>query len=110
MHPLHSDGAQLAIFTLIAILLICICVSAIFYFKAKHKEKLMLIEKGMTDTPIHNGNTLLKTGIIIIGLSVGLIINTIIDKFHVHDAILIAVIGICGGISMIIANRLDKKE
>ena len=112
MNPLHSDGAQFAVFILIAILLICIFLSGIFYAKAKHKEKLLLIEKGLTEspTPKHNGNALLKTGIIIIGLSVGLIINTLIDNFHVHDAALIAVIGICGGTSMIIANRLDKKE
>ncbi len=101
---------QTAAFFLFGILMICLFVSGIFYFKAKHKEKLLLIEKGLTDSPTlkHNRNALLKTGIIIIGLCVGLIINTIIDGLG--DAILIAVVGICGGISMIIANRLDKKE
>lgn len=111
MNLLYIDPQSAAI-VLFGILLVCLFISGIFYFKAKHNEKMLLIEKGLTDTaaPKRNNNSLLKNGIVIIGISVGLIINSLIDDFTgVHDAVLIAVVGICGGVSMIIANRLDKK-
>lgn len=111
MNPILVDP-QSAVFVLIGILMICLFISGTFYFQAKHKEKLLLIEKGLTDKqlPKPKGNSLLKIGIIIIGLSAGLILNSIVHNFHGHDALMIAVVGICGGVSMIIANRLDKKE
>ncbi len=111
MNLLLYVDPQDAVFVLIGILLICLFVSAIFYFKAKHNEKMLLIEKGLTGThlPKRNTNSLLKTGIVIIGISIGLVINSFIDDFT-GDAALIAVVGICGGLSMIIANRLDKKD
>lgn len=97
---------------LVIVFMICVALSLGFYLRTKHKERLLLIEKGLADNDLKrgSGNFLVKAGIIIIGLSIGLIINTIIDNFNVNDAILIAVIGICGGSSMIIANRLDKKD
>lgn len=112
MNSLLYVDPQAAAFVLFGILMVCLFISGIFYFKAKHNEKMLLIEKGLTDTQTtkRKTNSLLKTGIIIIGISIGLIINTVVDDFHVHDAMLIAVIGICGGVSMIIANRLDKKD
>ncbi len=111
MNLLLYVDPQAAVFVLVGILLICLFVSGIFYFKARHNERMLLIEKGLTDiqVPKRNSQALLKTGIVIIGISVGLIINSFIDDFT-GDAALIAIVGICGGISMIIANRLDKKD
>ena len=116
MNPLlYIIDPQSAAIFLFGILMICLFVSAIFYFKAKHNEKLLLIEKGLTDKqlPKSSGNTLQKTGIIIIAVSLGIIIVTILhrlpDSWHVAEGVEVAVVGIMGGLGMIYANRLDKK-
>jgi hypothetical protein len=96
--------------------MICLFISGIFYFKAKHNEKLLLIEKGLIDKqiPQRSGNSLQKIGIIIISVSIGIIIVTILHRLpaslHVAEGVEVAVVGIMGGLGMIYANRLDKKE
>ena len=55
----------------------------------------------------------LRIGIIIIGLSIGLMIITVLNGMNIlshenrTDALPLAILGICGGISMIIANSVN---
>jgi hypothetical protein len=75
-----------------------------------------MIEKGLTpDLPLQKntgGSILLKIGIIIIGLSIGLVIIYILHEMQIiHGGMMpIAILGICGGIAMIIANYTDNKK
>ncbi|MEJ7693913.1 DUF6249 domain-containing protein [Daejeonella sp.] len=114
MNPLLYIDPQAATFVLSGILLICIFISGIFYFKAKHNEKLLLIEKGLTDNQVikPKGNSLLKIGIIIIGLSIGLVIISALNGISADmaDGIEVAIMGISGGVAMVAANRVDKKS
>ena len=56
----------------------------------------------------------LKIGIIIIGLSVGLIIISILISLKALEgggnALPLAILGICGGASMVLANRMDNDK
>lgn len=113
MNSQFSVDPQSATFVLFGILMICLFISGIFYFKAKHKEKLLLIEKGLADNPIpkRSENSLQKIGIIIIAISIGIILVTILHRlpWHVPEGVEVAVVGIMGGLGMIYANRIDKK-
>jgi len=55
-----------------------------------------------------------KMGIVIMGLSVGLIIISILISLKLLEgggnALPLAILGICGGASMLVANRLDNDK
>lgn len=54
-----------------------------------------------------------KPGIVVLGIGVGIVIVGIFKElgyFQSQDAIPMGIITICTGISMIIANKLDKKQ
>ena len=87
----------------------CLFLTWYFWYKAKSKERLFLLEKGLdpkdTIDKIQN-LSLLKFGIVVIGLSVGLLIIHFVDKFSsVHGPVGLAIMGLSGGISLIIANN-----
>ncbi len=95
------------------------CVFLVWYFlhRARHKERLMMMEKGIDpQTHAYAGKRFrfpwAKFGIIIMGLSVGLIIISILVSLKALDgggnALPLAILGICGGASMVLANRLDN--
>ncbi|WP_299288359.1 DUF6249 domain-containing protein [uncultured Mucilaginibacter sp.] len=98
----------------------CICIFLAWYFthKARHQERLMMIEKGMN--PIEELNkesavksALFKLGIVIIGLSIGLAIIGILVEFHSlgrSNATPMSILGICGGAALVIANRLSSTK
>ena len=105
------------IFALLLIILVAfiICIFLAWYFShtARLKERLLLIEKGLnpdefvkkTET---TGSRLLKTGIVFIGLSIGLAIAA---RFFIYeDSYQLAVMGIFTGASMIIANYVTKAK
>ncbi len=114
MNPLLNIDPQSAAIVIFGILLICLFVSGIFYFKAKHNEKLLLIEKGLTDRPPlkRNINSLQSIGIIIIAISIGIILVVIAHRLPVQvpEGIEVALVGITGGLGMVYANKLDKKS
>lgn len=116
MNSLLYVDPQAAAFVLFGILMVCLFISGIFYFKAKHNEKMLLIEKGLTDKPgpKSSGNSLQKVGVIIISISIGIIIVAILHRLpsvmHVPEGVEIAIVGIVGGLGMIYANRLDNKS
>jgi hypothetical protein len=98
----------------------CVCIFLAWYFshKAKHKECLMLIEKGVNlDEYLKKERGFsfpwLKLGIVIIGLSIGLAIIGILANLgtlHGSDALPLSILGICGGTSLVIANYINKNK
>ncbi|SKB31563.1 DUF6249 domain-containing protein [Daejeonella lutea] len=111
---LYSIDPQSAAFVLFGILMVCLFISAIFYFKAKHNEKMLLIEKGLTNSPLprRSENSLQRIGIIIIAISIGIMIVTILHSLSINvpEGLEVALVGIIGGLGMVYANRLDKKS
>ncbi|TDQ79639.1 hypothetical protein [Sphingobacterium yanglingense] len=54
-----------------------------------------------------------KPGIVVLGIGVGIVVVGIFKElgyFQSQDAIPMGIITVCTGISMIIANKLDKKQ
>ena len=96
----------------------CICIFLAWYFthKAKHKERLMMIEKGLNPNEglnKENGvqSAMFKLGIVIVGLSIGLVIIAILVGFNSlgrSNATPMGILGICGGIALVIANRISS--
>lgn len=88
-----------------------------YYSRARHKERLMLIEKGInpdsfSETQKQTGPPLgLKVGIVIIGLSIGLTIISVLVHFNAlgsGNATPLAIIGLSLGVSLVISNRYKK--
>lgn len=96
-----------------------ITISWVFYLKARNKERIALIEKGM-DVPDAFKKVKfpwLKIGIIIIGICVGAalaVLSAIFFPERVNGEyrfILLILSGLFfGGISMIIAHLIDRKN
>lgn len=98
----------------------CICIFLAWFFthKAKHEERLMMIEKGINpDENQHTGgglkSALFKLGVVIIGLSIGLGVIAILVECHAlgdSNATPMSILGICGGAALVIGNRLSSKK
>ncbi|TFF33981.1 DUF6249 domain-containing protein [Mucilaginibacter psychrotolerans] len=98
----------------------CICIFLAWYFthKAKHQERLLMIEKGMNPNEELNKesgikSTMFKLGIVIIGLGIGLAIIAILVELHSlgrSNATPMSILGICGGAALVIANRLSSSK
>ncbi|MDZ7738849.1 MAG: DUF6249 domain-containing protein [Bacteroidales bacterium] len=97
-----------------------ITLSYIYYIRARNRERLALIEKG-SDAPDafrEKKFPWLKIGIVITGVSIGVLLVIIIlfaapDNSEIRDAILILMVVsglIFGGISMIIAHFVDRRN
>src|SRR5882762_3933813 len=97
---------------------ICIFLAWYFTHKARHQERLMMIEKGMNPNEELNKeggikSAMFKLGIVIIGLSIGLAIIAILVEFHSlgeSNATPMSILGICGGSALAIANRLSSTK
>ncbi|MDT8402797.1 MAG: DUF6249 domain-containing protein [Bacteroidales bacterium] len=97
-----------------------ITISWIFYLKARNRERLALIEKGVDAPDAFKREKFpwLKIGIVILSISLGafLVIMAVIlfpDAPFIGDAILILmiIVGLLfGGIGMIIAHQVEKKD
>ena len=105
--------------TLLAILVIALVIiiylSWMVRYKAKAKERLLIIEKNFNIDKLNvkdKKSNLLNRGIIIISTSVGAIIGIlIISLFRTgieETLILLICIFLFSGIGMIIANKVDK--
>jgi len=54
-----------------------------------------------------------KPGIVVIGVGIGVLIASLLEDYNYFNdgvGINVGIVAICTGISMIIANRLDKKN
>lgn len=101
--------------------IICVFLAWFFSHKARHKERMMMIEKGLNIDELskkEEGKIIrfpwLKLGVVILGLSVGLLIIALLVALNVLDkggnALPLSILGICGGISFIIANYLKNSK
>lgn len=85
------------------------------FITARYRERMALIEKGLsadmfkTDGGVSNLNR--RIGLLSIGVSLGIISGMICSKFNIgDDAIYPASIFFFGGIALLIAHYLDKKD
>ncbi|HEY5325457.1 MAG TPA: DUF6249 domain-containing protein [Mucilaginibacter sp.] len=106
---------QLIVTLLLVSFILCLFLAWYFSHKARHKERLLMIEKGVDDKILLFSNNkgkshFLKIGIVLIGLSIGLVIITILSSNNMlrGDTLPLAILGICGGISMVIANNVGN--
>jgi len=99
-----------------AITIVCICIAWCFSYWAKHKERLLMIEKGLDPKLPQEAkkdyNHLLKVGVLILGLGIGMLVINILGalKLVTSDIVATGIMGISGGISLIIANYLGKAK
>ncbi len=106
----------------IIILIVIAIVAAIFLFlawffvnRAKVKDRQFLIEKGIKtdDTNFKDSShfSLLKAGIIVVGISLSLFLVGIFDRFvSIGSTTAFAIILLFAGASMMLANFISKKD
>lgn len=87
-----------------------------FSHKARHRQMLMLIEKGIDIEKVKPGKKFsfpwLKLGIAVIGFSMGLLIIAVLDHNNLlkgPGALPLSILGISSGISLVIAHYFTKK-
>ncbi len=95
------------------VLIICLFLTWFFLHKARHREKLLRLEKGLEPMPVPTSsgrNVLLTMGILVIGVSVGMALVTAINRmgYFAGDGIFVGIVGGCSGIALIIASKLNK--
>lgn len=85
-----------------------------FVHKARHKERILMIEKGIyteKDKQILKFPWL-KLGIVILGLGLGLLLIGLLAKnglLNGPGSIPIGILSIAGAVSLIIANYIERK-
>ncbi len=87
----------------------------IVYLAIRRKERMALIEKGMTPASFKNGvNPLLnlKWGLFLIGLGIGLIIANIFVQRHVMDEepAYFSMIFLFGGLALVISHFIGHRK
>ncbi|MBI9066166.1 MAG: hypothetical protein JEZ09_02665 [Salinivirgaceae bacterium] len=92
-------------------------VLAIYYnVKARNKERMALIEKGVDISEIYKKKDrkagFFKFGMIMVGISIGLLFAVILTKFNLFPDVVAYFIGILlfGGLSVLYANQLAEKK
>lgn len=107
---------EVIVLELLALLFgICTFLAWFFTHKARHQERMLMIEKGMN--PYEGSNKegrlklfVTKLGILIVGLSIGLAVIAVLVEFDSlgrSNAIPLSILGICGGAALVVANRLS---
>lgn len=89
-----------------------------YYNKARHEERKLLIEQGtnpdeVLKTPKASRFPWLKIGVVVTALGIGLFIITLLINFHLigqSEAIFPAILCLCGGLGLIIANYMDNHK
>jgi 1,4-dihydroxy-2-naphthoate octaprenyltransferase len=97
--------------------MVCMFLVWFFWHRANHKERVMKIEKGFDPDEQAKNNSgsqsrWLKVGILIIGLSIGLLLISLLMSLKLlsngGDAFPLAILGMCGGIAMVIGNKIKS--
>ncbi len=105
-------------YTVIMVTLI-ICLFFVWFFshKAKHQEKMLRIEMGITDATKDSEKNIfshswLKLAFLVIGQGLALLIVSILAtlKWINNDGLTIAIFALMGGISMLVAHRVVSKK
>lgn len=98
-----------------------VCLFLVWYFshRANHKERLLMIEKGIDVDEREKRRQRFtfpwkKIGIVVIGLSVGLLVITLMVALEIlhkgGDGLPVAILGLFGGISMVFANHTSSRQ
>lgn len=94
-----------------------VVLSFYFYLKARHTERMALIEKGLYSAErksikIKTGNFGLKLGSLLIGLALGLLVGYILDYYSVIDADVsyFSMILLFGGFSLVANHFFESKK
>lgn len=101
----------------ISVFMVLIFLAWFFKHKSKEEERKMLIEKDIDVSELPERKTgrnswkiqipLLKIGVIIIALAIGVALGTILFQASHHRSYSFAAIAFCGGIGLIIAHYID---
>ncbi|MEQ6121523.1 DUF6249 domain-containing protein [Reichenbachiella sp. MALMAid0571] len=110
---MNTIDPLLFVTVLLVLLFVFIFLTWYFSHKAKTKERLLLIDKGidiekflLNDKP---SNIFLKFAIIVIGLAVAFAIQALMLRFEVEDEPpYLAVLFLCGGISLLIVHLINR--
>lgn len=95
---------------------VCIFLTWFFYHKAKTKERLILLEKNVDINQLIKIEQRfyfpwLKVGILVTGIGVAFGLQAVLLALSVNDEPLyLFVLFLCGGISLIIANYVDRRK
>ena len=88
-----------------------------YYFQARNKERMALIEAGLDLSQFYKKQVQishwLRLGVFAVGIGLGLLIVGLISPYLVEriDGVLkVSIVILCGGIAMIIANYVDKPK
>lgn len=107
------------IFFILLSLILSIFFAWFFYNKSNHDEKKLMIEQGgdfnerqFFPKEKYYKYVWLKLGILILGISVGLLIIGIFSSFNIElsDSFYPGIIGLCGGGAIVFSHYLVKKD
>lgn len=100
--------------------IVCAFLVWFFWHRANHRERMLRIEKGIEEpTAIESEKRpksffWLRLACLISGLSVGLLVISLLIAFDFlnkgGNVLPLAVLGLCGGISMVIAHYLQRNK
>lgn len=104
---------------ILALLIIMAALVTIFiiYFSRRHKERMLMIEKGVNPkdflpTPLKDKNTLLRVSLLVISMGIGYIVGGYITFFTPlkSEATNLFSIAFFGGIGLLIAYFIEQKK
>lgn len=109
---------SLVFLVITVVFIICMFLTWYFSHKAKHAERLLMLEKGLDPNELikkkdRSSASLLKIGIVVIGLSIGIGLVEVLAWQNVirnSNAAPMAIMGLCGGLSLMIANTINKRK
>ncbi|MES2809775.1 MAG: DUF6249 domain-containing protein [Bacteroidota bacterium] len=84
------------------------------YLMTRHRERMAMLERNLVSSPFHTSNFnnfTLKTGMLLVGLSIGFFIIFIIEQGGTHsDVINVAIVCLFGGLSLIASYLVVQKQ
>jgi len=95
---------------------VCVFLTWYYYHKAKTKERLILLERNIDLSELIKKEQQfnfpwLKVGILLTGIGIAFGLQAILVRLSVTDEPLyLFVLFVCGGISLIIANYVDRRK
>jgi NADH:ubiquinone oxidoreductase subunit 3 (subunit A) len=104
---------------IIITLIICLFLVWFFSHKARHQEKLLRIEMGLSDNPVdkrkmNSSNLWTKLAFLVIGQGIAFLIIALLVYLKWLDnggnALPIAIMAVMGGLSMLMANYVLTKK
>ncbi|UIR56923.1 phenylalanyl-tRNA synthetase subunit alpha chain [Sphingobacterium sp. SRCM116780] len=88
-----------------------------YYFQARNKERMALIEAGVNLSQFYKKQSpisyWLRWGIFAVGIGLGLLIVGLILQYQdegIHGVLRISIVVLCGGLAMIVAKYVDKPK